>query len=227
MPKGTGRRGPRPGSVAEQVRGYIDRRPVVRDALAMDIVNLSALTRRILEETGLTSEEAVLAACRRYQFEPIASEYEAQIRRLLSKSKLEMRTRVAVVTARPSWQVFGKLEKAMGLLRGRSHPIHVIHGSESFTVITDESMLSEMVELIGKEEVLKTRSGLVELNLRSPEVIEDVPGILAFLTSSLSSRGVNFLEVISCYKDNMFLIEEADLITAFEVLNALIERGTP
>ena len=208
--------------MADTVRRYIDQRPVVRDALAMGIVNLSALTRRIMEETGLPSEEAVLVACRRYQFTAVPPEYEAGIRRVLSKSKLEVRTRVALLTARPSWQLFAKLERAMNAMRGRSHPIHVIQGSESLTVITDEAILSEMEEILGREDIIKRRTGLVELNLRSPDVIEDVPGILAFLASSLASKGINFVEVISCFKDNMFLIDERDLFSTFEVFNALI-----
>ena len=216
------RRSPRPGSVAEAVRAYIDARPVVRDSLAMGIVNLSALTRRIMDETGISSEEAVLVACRRYQFQPIRPEYEAGIRRVLSKSKLEVRTRVALLTARPSWQVFAKLEKAMNALRGRNYPMHVIQGSESLTVITDEAILQEMEEILGKDDIIKKRTGLVELNLRSSDVIEDVPGILAFVATSLAAKGVNFVEVISCYKDNMFLIAEPDLFAAFEVLNGLI-----
>jgi len=150
------------------------------------------------------------------------ADYQAAIRKVLDKSKLEVRTRVAVLTAHPSWRLFGKLEKAMSALQGRSHPIHVLHGSESITIITDETLLAEMQEILGGEEVIKSRSGLVELNIRSPDSIEDVPGILAFLASSLAGRGINFVEVISCYKDNMFLIEEADLFKAFEVLNGLI-----
>ncbi|HLF15902.1 MAG TPA: ACT domain-containing protein [Candidatus Thermoplasmatota archaeon] len=208
-------------STAQSVRQYIDAHPVVRDALALDIVNLSALTRRIMKETGLPGEEAVLVACRRYQ--PVQrADYQAAIRRVLDKSKLEVRTRVAVLTAHPSWRLFGKLEKAMNALAGRSHPIHVLHGSESITIITDETLLEEMEEILGSEEIVKKRAGLVELNIRSPDSIEDVPGILAFLASSLAGRGINFVEVISCYKDNMFLIEEADLFKAFEVLNGLI-----
>ncbi|MFO1536120.1 MAG: ACT domain-containing protein, partial [Thermoplasmatota archaeon] len=61
--------------------------------------------------------------------------------------------------------------------------------------------------------------------IRSPDSIEDVPGILAFLASSLAGKGINFNEVVSCYKDNIFLIDEADLFPAFEVLNGLIRTG--
>ncbi|HJQ93119.1 MAG TPA: hypothetical protein VJ874_02415 [Candidatus Thermoplasmatota archaeon] len=210
------------GSVAQSVRTYIDARPVVRDALAMGIVNLSALTRRIRDETGLGSEEAVLVACRRYTPKHATADYQAGIRKVLDKSKLEVRTRISTLTLHQSWKAFQRLEKAIGQLQGRSHPIHVLHGSESITIITDESLLEEMKETLGTDELLKESRGLVELNIRSPESVEDVPGVLAFLASTMAGRGINFLEVVSCYKDNIFIIEEADLFQAFQVLNGLI-----
>ena len=224
------KRKPKPAatqSVAQSVRAYIDGRPVVRDALGMGIVNLSALTRRIQEETGLGSEEAVLVACRRYRPKARGGpDYEAAIRRVLDKSKLEVRTRVAVLTAHSSWKLFGRLEKALNAVAGRSQPVHVLHGSESITIITDETLLGEVEEALGDEDIIKVRKGLVELNIRSPDSIEDVPGILSFLASSLAGKGINFVEVISCYKDNMFLIDEADLFRAFEALNGLIKVKT-
>jgi len=214
--------GPQPaGSVAEQVRRWIDARPVVRDALAMDIVNLSALTRRIMEDTGIEKREAVLAACRRYEFDPFP-EYQQGIREVLSSSKLEVRTNVVVITARRSWSFLAKLEEAMEMVRGREVPLHVIQGSEAVTIVTDEGFRAELTDLVGEEQVVDVRDGLVEVNVRSPDVVEDVPGVLAFLTSTLAERGVNFVDVISCYKDNMFLVEEGDLDEVFGTLNRLV-----
>jgi hypothetical protein len=195
---------------------------VVRDALAMGIVNLSALTRAIRKETGLGTEEAVLVACRRYTPKNAQPDYQAAIRRILDKSKLEVRTRVATLTLRPSWKLFARLEKAMGSLQGRNTPIHLLHGSESITIITDEGVMAEMKQTLGTDDLVKESSGLVELNIRSPDSIEDVPGVLAFLASTMSGRGINFVEVVSCYKDNIFIIEESDLFQAFETLNGLI-----
>jgi hypothetical protein len=213
---------PAQGSVAQSVRHYIDARPVVRDALAMGIVNLSALTRRIRDETGLGSEEAVLVACRRYTPKHAQPDYEAGIRKVLDKSKLEVRTRIATLTLHASWKASSRLEKALGQQQGASHPVHVLHGSESITIITDESLLAEMRQALGDDDAIKETKGLVELNIRSPDSIEDVPGVLAFVASTMAGRGINFLEVISCYKDNIFIIEEADLFQAFQVLNGLI-----
>jgi hypothetical protein len=208
--------------VARTVRQYIDQRPVIRDALRMGIVNLSALTRRIQAETGLTQEEAVLVACRRYQPDATNHGYEEGIRRVLDRSKLEVRTKVAVWTLRKSWHLTTRLEKAMPRL-GQEGAVHVLHGSEAVTLIADEGLNDAIRTAVGEEDILKHRTGLVEVNLRTPARVEDVPGILAFLCSSLAGRGINFVEVVSCHKDNMFVIEEGDLFDAFQVLNGLIQ----
>ncbi len=209
-------------SIAQRVRWYIDAHPVVRDALAMGIVNLSALTRKIMDEEGIASREAVLAACRRYEDHRERPDYEAGIRRILSRSKLEVRTHMSVITARPSWESLAKLREAMEAARGRDVPLHVIQGSESLTIITDEGFEEELTGILGRSQILNVHEDLVEVNLRSPDVIEEVPGILSFVASTLSERGINFIDVISCYKDNMFIIEEGDLFTTFEALNRLI-----
>jgi hypothetical protein len=107
-------------------------------------------------------------------------------------------------------------------VQGRTDPVHVLHGSESITMILDEGLVAEVEDILGEEDVIKRRTGMVEVNIRSPALVEDVPGILAFLATSLASKGINFVEVISCHKDNMFLIEEKDLFRSFEILNGLI-----
>jgi hypothetical protein len=212
-------------STAQVVREYIDSHPSIKDCLRMELINLSALARRIMKEQGVQSEEAALIACRRYEQDPKEKTNEEEIIRVLQRSKIEIRTKVAILTARPSWNIYAKLEKAMSALRGRNHPLHVIQGTASVTIITDESVAREIEDIIGKEDVLKRQQDLVELVVVSPDVIEEVPGIMAFLSSALAGRGINFVEVISCYKDTMFVLAEKDMMKAFETLNRIVEAG--
>ena len=209
-------------STAAVVRDYIDTHPSIKDGMRMGIINLSALARKIMDEKGLKSEEAALMACRRYELDPKQRINEEAILKVLRRSKLEIRTKVVTMTVRPSWQTYGKLEKMMSALRGRDQNVHVIHGTAGVTVIMDGAILREARDILGEDEILKEQKDLVELIVNSPDVIEDVPGILAFLSSSLSSKGINFLEVISCYKDTMFVIEQKDMMQAFDTLNQII-----
>lgn len=209
-------------STAAVVRDYIDTHPSIKDGMRMGIINLSALARKIMDEKDLKSEEAALMACRRYELDPKTRINEDAILKVLRRSKLEIRTKVVTMTVRPSWQMYGKLEKTMSALRGRDHNLHVIQGTGSVTLIMDGAVHKEVLEILGEEEVLNQGKDLVELIVNSPDVIEDVPGIMAFLASSLSSKGINFLEVISCYKDTMFVIEQKDMMQAFDTLNQII-----
>jgi len=216
-----GRRRPTISS-AQAVRDYIDTHPSIKDCMRMGIINLSALARKIMEETGVKSEEAALIACRRYELDPKSKVNEEAVLKVLRRSKLEIRTKVATATLKPTWNLYARLEKAMNALRGRNHNLHVIQGTASVTLITDGSVYKELVGILGEDEVLKEDKNLVELVVTSPDVIEDVPGILAFLSTALSSKGINLIEVISCYQDTMFVIEEKDMMPAFDTLNKII-----
>lgn len=213
-----------PRSTARIVREYIDLHPSVKDGMRMGILNLSALARRIMaEEPEVTSEDAALIACRRYELDPQERIVEEDILRVLGRSKLEVRTKVEVVTVRPSWHIFRRLEEAMTLLQGSNTTLHVIHGSAGVTVITDESFVDDIVDVLGEDQVLSRTGDLVELVVTSPEVIEGTPGILAYLSTTLSSRGINLVEVISTYKDTMFVVDREDMVGAFEALERIVE----
>lgn len=222
MGNGSEENGERP--IAHTVRSWIDRRPAVRDALRMGIVNHSALARHIMQATGIDREDAVIASCRRYDAEHALPGYQDDLREILDHAKLEMRSHAALLTLRPSWEMYNRLERAMGHFKDEHPTLHMIQGADSLTIITDESVLGALEGILGKEQVIKKRTRLVELNVRVAPESENVPGIIAFLSSSLAERGINLVESMSVYRDNMFLIEDGDVVEAYEILNQLL-RG--
>src|SRR5438105_13449610 len=84
--------------VAREVREYIAAHPSVSDGLKMGIVNYSALARKIAKELGIRQKEAVLAACRRYPAEKLRGYSEDAVRRMLQRSRIQTRTKVATIT---------------------------------------------------------------------------------------------------------------------------------
>jgi hypothetical protein len=213
--------------IAKTVREWIDRHPAVRDALILGIVNHSALARLIMQDTGIDREDAVIASCRRYDADGVRPGHQEAVRRIMRQSKLEMRSHAALITLHPSRDFHHRLERAVGHFKKEEHPLHVVQGSDSVTIITDEAMVGVIVESFGPDLVIKRRTQLVELNLRVPPESETVPGIVAHLTTTLSQRGINVLESLSVYKDNLFLIEEKDLSATYEALNSLLRDGPP
>src|SRR5580658_4255941 len=96
-------------SVARHVREYLDGHPVIADAIRLGIGNYSAIARRIATDLGETRTDAIIAACRRYPRGRNESFREAGVRRVLRKSRIETRTKVAAITLSQGADVLQRL----------------------------------------------------------------------------------------------------------------------
>lgn len=205
-------------SVARQVRDYIDNHPSVADALKMEVVNHSALARRIAKDLGIRRGDAVLAACRRYPADRLKGYREDAVKRVLRKSRIETRTKVATVTVTQGIDVLQRLGDVVEELLDANRVCRLIQVSQGTVIVVDDDSASKVTKALREGQILGVRRDLVELAVTSPESVEDTPGLLAFLSSALASRGINIVQVMSCYTDTIFILEPDDMTAAINVL---------
>jgi aspartokinase len=210
-------------TVARQVREYIAGHPSITDALKMDIVNYSALARRICKELGIRREEAVLAACRRYPIEKLRGYSEDAIRRMLQKSRIETRTKVAAITVVQGVDVLQRLGDVVEELLDENKVCRLLQVSQGTVIIVEDGSVSRVTKKLRPEHIISVSRGLVEIAVTSPETIEKTPGLLAFLSGALASRGINIVEEMSCYTDTIFILDRKDMTRAVEVLAQNLE----
>lgn len=209
-------------TVADVVRHYIDARPTVRNAMVLDIVNFSALGRRIMAETGIDAEEAVQAACRRYRDEARRTGHVELVRPALRESRLDVRTNVGLLSYAPSWQLVERLAVAMRGLRARDERVHLYHGWEAFTIVADQQLLDDVETALGRNEPIARATDLTELNIHSRERMAEVPGFIAAVASALAEQDINLVDATTCRRDHLFLIEEKDMAKAIAVVQSLM-----
>ncbi len=212
-------------SVAERTRAYIDAHPSVKDCISKDLINYSSLARQIMKDLGIKNEEAVMIACRRYAVKLAKRDHEREILKILASSRLEVKTKVCSVTAKNDWTVLQRLEAVFQKLINEKAIMQVIQGAQAITVIADESLKNEVVNAVGRENVLKVRQDLVEITVKSPALITETSGVFAFLASNLAENNVNVVETVSCYTDTIFIVSESDMITGYSILTKVIESA--
>ncbi len=203
-------------SVAQQVRDYIEQRPVVREALRQGIVNYSALARQIMDELGIDKEDAVLAACRRHW--PAEDGSEDAIHAALVDARLELRTGMGMLSYEPSWQLLETITKRMKAIVSEEERIHILHGWEALTIVAAESVLDDMATALGRTEPLDRRSGLAEINVKTEGPMVDVPGLIAHVATALAARDVAVVDATTCRSDHIFLIRESDVPAAVDAV---------
>lgn len=215
--------GDRRESVADETRRYIESRPSIRDCLKYDIVNFTALARRIRAETGLESQEAVEIACRRYrrqmQEDPTQEE---RLRAVVRASHLEIRTHVAVLTLRGDLEFVDRLVAgAERILSRKDRLVQIFQGSGSVTVLCDEEVLGQLLNVVPRTSVVTVQRRLSAVSVRSPEEVLVTPRVLGFLAEALGRAGVNCIEMMSVYTDTLFVLRAADAVRAFEIFSEL------
>ncbi|HTW39707.1 MAG TPA: hypothetical protein VMF04_02460 [Thermoplasmata archaeon] len=209
-------------STARNVREYLDGHPVIADAIRLGIGNYSAIARRIAADLGESHTDAIIAACRRYPRGRNESFREAGVRRVLRKSRIETRTKVAAITLSQGADVLQRLGDVVEELLDENSLCRVIQVSRGTVVIVDEDSVLRVTKQLRGPQVVGVRKGLVELAVTSPESIEETPGLLTLLTGVLSAQSINIVEALSCYTDTIFLLEGDDLTAAMAVLTGAL-----
>jgi hypothetical protein len=224
----TNRVGP---SAADATRQYIDEHPSIRETLRDDLVNYTALARRVESESGTTSEEAVTVAVRRYQ-RGLALEDPTleNVRKIVRESRLEVHARVAIVRLRDDWEAVDDLlalgRRILTEAQGR-RLFEILVGTRAITVLCEEALLADVKATIPAKLLLGIERGLAVLAFRSRLEVAETPGVLAYIAEALFRRGINCLETVSVHTDSLFVFRDKDAIRAFQVLSTLVPVGTP
>ena len=186
------------------------------------LVNYSALARTMMDAMGGGNEDAIVVALRRYVMEAggegKAAMPDEAIMKILAESSLTMKTRVARITVRNDWVIMSRLEPIIRRLLASRVLLQIILGTEGITIITEHEAYKEITNVLAGEPVLRTRNGLAEVAVRCPVTIEETPGVVAHLGSMLAYHGVNVVEMVSCFTDVIFIVEEADTMRTYALL---------
>ena len=209
-------------SIASEVREYISRHPSLTDAIKMRVVNYSALSRLIGAELGIRKQEAVLAACRRFPVEKVRGYREDAVKRVLQRSRIETRSKVATVTVVQGVDVLQRLGDVVEELLDENKLCRLIQVSQGTVILLSGESVGRVTRKLRPTQVLNVRRDLVELTVTSPESVEETPGLLALLSGALASKGINIIQAMSCYTDTIFILEKEDMTPAIDTLSHMM-----
>jgi hypothetical protein len=196
-------------NITKLTEEYISERPSIKDCLKKKLINYSSLSRKIGNELGIKQHDAILIACRRYHGKLKAeASNEEKILEVIRKSKIEVKNkRIAMVLEKETHH--DDLLEAEKEVKKRRETMQLIEGATAITIITSQEFLDSFKSRF-KGHIIKVNSDLVEINIKSPREIENIPGVLPQLCSIFSEKGVNLVENMSCWTDTLFLIHEND-----------------
>ena len=217
------------GTIADQTRLYIEDHASLREGLRADLLNFTALARKIQSETGLRNEEAVTIACRRYQTNLAREAADLErIREVLARSQLEVHPRVAVVRIRDDLDTIDRLldlGRRVLVTPVKRRVFELFLGTRAITVLCEETLLGAILPEVPQPLLVGVERDLGTLVFRSRPEVAEIPGILAYVSDALYRAGINCLETVSVYTDSIFVFRDSDLLRAYQALSELVPPG--
>ena len=172
-----------------------------------------------MKDLEVGNEEAVMIACRRYASKlSVTTDHELAILSVLKDSRLEMRTKTCIVTAKNDWTVLHKMDNLFKDLWNENSIMQCVQSASAVTIIADRMLKERITDTVGRFNIIKVRENL-------PEKIVDTAGVIAYLITNLSDAGINIEETVSCHTDTIFIVNEPDMINAYSVLTKCIQSA--
>jgi hypothetical protein len=104
----------------------------------------------IMKDLSVDNEEAVMIACRRYASKlNVTTDHELNILRILKDSRLEMRTKTCIVTAKNDWSVLHKLDSLFKDWNENSI-MQCVQSASAVTIIADRTFKDRIMDTIYK-----------------------------------------------------------------------------
>jgi len=213
-------------SIAKIVKEIILSRPAIKECLILDVINYSALARVILKELEKenikTSTGAVKMALIRIG-EDLKKErafFEKKIKNVVAKTVIELQSDLTVITAERR-AVLNNLEQLFKVMENARF-FQLTQGVETFTLVLSSEEKEKVLKIIQPKAIVDLIEEQTAIVLISPEEIIETPGIIAIMTSTLSSSGVNITQIISCHKDTIFVLNRRDAPKAYQILEDMI-----
>ncbi|MCA9331145.1 hypothetical protein KC957_03775 [Candidatus Saccharibacteria bacterium] len=207
-------------TIASRVESLIERWPLLKQGMDLDLVNLSALARHIRPELEAeigerVSDAAVMMALRRYQSK--AREVSSQRRPQEFLGDMSVRSELADLTYTNS----PRLERQVAKLSehiGSQVYFTVSRGLLQTSVIVHESARGVVEKLFAQENLETSVLGLTAITLHLKPGHDQVAGILAYPLNLFAWHGITVIELVSTFDELNIVLYDKDVEAAFRIL---------
>jgi aspartokinase len=212
-------------NITTAVNSFINNDFITRKALLKNIVSLRALTRHIINQTNLSDEnfDAIMSSIRRYKTTK-NQQSEVRLKKSFSNTRVKTRsdiTDIRIQKTRKNTLNIGKLNSEIDIEKGDL--MRVIQAEQSITLIIDSHNFGKFSNYFSKSDYISLDKGLVEINIQFSLESQETQGILALVTSSLNSDGINIVEIMSSAPELILIVKKSDLIKSLNVLDKMNE----
>lgn len=218
-------------SIGKATEEIINRSPFLREALTENLINVSALARKIKPEVEEKLKKKIKEGAIVMSIKRMSPGYYHRINLKIknfmgSLGDFLVRSDLEDFTFENSETLTLRQADMMMFLNKENDVFYTFsHGVNESTIITSNSIVDKLTDVF-KDEKLKSRNkDLASITIKLPTVNTEISGIYYFILKHLAWEGINIVEVISTTNEFSVIVKSDDIDSAFSVLMQLKKQG--
>jgi len=213
-------------TIPEVVAKIIKKSLYLEEALALGLINLSALARFIkpdVEREAMkeVKDGAVIVALNRLSRKTVK-----RARRLKSVFRnapdLTVRSNLMEVTYANAERLLLRQKKLLDQLGGKpGYFLTVTQGINETTIIASRELKEKILAIFKGERIIARIENLSSITVLLPRGTALVPGVYSYILKSLAWEGINIVEVVSTLDEFTLILEDKNIDQAFSLIKKL------
>lgn len=206
---------------------YINRSPFLREAIAEDLINISALARKIKPEIEAAMKKpvkdgALIMAIKRMapgSYTKITNRIPAMMQDIgdfVARSGLDNFTILNSDTMMRNQAVF--IERMQETVNSF---YTVCNGVTESTFVMNANLVDDFLSIFKGEQIVANQKNLASVTIKLPQLNSDVSGFYYYILKQLAWEGINLIEVVSTSNEFSLIVSMEDIDTTFSVLMKL------
>ncbi len=218
-------------NIGKLTEDIINRSPFLRESLTEELINVSALARKIKPEIEeITNKEikqgAIIMAIKRmspgyyHRINLKIKNFMGTLGDFLVRSDLEDFTFENSETL-----ILSQAELMKALNDDKDAFYTYCRGVNESTVITSTSVTNKLRQIFKNEKLKSHSADLASITIKLPIVNTEISGIYYYILKHLAWEGINIVEVVSTANEFTVVVKSDDIDSAFSVLMQLKKSG--
>jgi len=211
-------------SIGKITEDIINRSPFLREAITDNLINISALARKLKPEIeskmGKTIKEGAIVMTIKRMSPGLYHRLNIKITNMMSElGDFLVRSNLSDFTYENSESLKNAQTDFIQLLRKENDNFYTISQGLSETTFIVSASQNEIVKEFFKKEKLKAHSEkLASVTVKLPTVNTEIYGIYYYILKQLAWEGINIVQVVSTSNEFTIVVNQAEIDIAFKIL---------
>lgn len=211
-------------TIAQAVERAISGSPVYGEAILEEIVNYSAMGRKvkpIVEEILLepVTDGAIAIALKRYAAK--VRRDRKNVTRMYPIRNIGLRSGLIALIYQNSPVLQTIHQKILPLSTEEDAFIHFAQGSRESSFIISDGCLPALKQWAAKEKMVAEYPALSAISVRMPPEVMHITGVFAPFVQALAWQNISVYQIVSHFTEITFIVSDQDADRAFDVIKSV------